>query len=147
VVVRPALARAVANSAELVVQPAESSAVAQLVAPVGECNAVAAPVVAELDAAAPVERKSAVAFELVAAVVFARAQRVAEEHLRRAESVPGGIAEPRLSVALAAQVSDLPAIAGRIDVPLARRCRGRHSCADGMAGQVFPADVNSRTCA
>ena len=120
---------------------------AELAVVVAACNAVAAPVVAELDAAELVEHRSAVAFELVAAVVFAGAQRVAEEHPPSAVVESGGLAGPRQSVELAAQVSGLPAIAGRIDVPLARRSLDRHSRADEMAELVSPADANSRKCA
>lgn len=147
------LARAVVNSAELVAPLAESSAVAQLVVLAAECNAVAALAAVELGAAEQAEHRSAAAFELVAAVVFAPAQAaaleqcVAEEHQLSAAQESGGIVGLRHSAELAALVSDLPAIAGRIDVPPERRCRDRHSRADGTEELVFPVGANSRKCA
>lgn len=116
-------ARCAAARPARLAQAVVSSAVARLVVPVAECNAAAALVAAELDAAGPVEHTLAAAIELVAApaLEFALVQPAAAEHLPTAAQEPAGIVGLLQPVDLAARVSDLPAIAGRIDVERERR--------------------------
>ena len=128
---RCAVARVVATAAVNNVEPAVGAAA---------CNAVAALVVVELDAAERVERRLGAPFELVVAAprVFvlalviaqeleiALAQRAAAEHLPAVALESAGIVEPcRLVAAAAALVLDWLALAGRIGAQLERRLVGR----------------------